>query len=76
MFSVVPNSMADERNGSAMTKANGSDRNGLKPDTIVRLVQLRQHYLREDNKVSLMYRFAGNKLTKPLGKKAEAHTDC
>ncbi|KAI0027166.1 ribonuclease H-like domain-containing protein [Vararia minispora EC-137] len=47
LFSVVPNSMADERTGSAMTKVNSADQNNLKPETIIHLIQLRQHYMRQ-----------------------------
>lgn len=47
LFSVVPNSMAEERTVSRFTKLDAKDRARQKPATIVRMTQVYQHLKRE-----------------------------
>ncbi|CAE6423375.1 unnamed protein product [Rhizoctonia solani] len=48
LASIVPNSMAEERTMSAITKLNSPDRARQKVSTIINMVAIRQHYRREE----------------------------
>ncbi|QRV92571.1 hypothetical protein RhiJN_20589 [Ceratobasidium sp. AG-Ba] len=47
--SIVPNSMADERTMSTLTKLNSPDRASQKASTLIEMATIRQHYKREEN---------------------------
>ncbi|KAG8945373.1 hypothetical protein FRC04_000823 [Tulasnella sp. 424] len=48
LFSIVPNSMAEERTVSNFTKLNSPDRANQKVSTLVHMTQICQHYRRQD----------------------------
>ncbi|KAL0959189.1 hypothetical protein HGRIS_014470 [Hohenbuehelia grisea] len=48
IYSMTPNSMADERTASVFTWLNSAKRSAMKGSTLVRLAQLRAHYRREN----------------------------
>ncbi|KEP46427.1 hypothetical protein V565_199460 [Rhizoctonia solani 123E] len=52
LYSVVPNSMAEERTVSNFTKLNAPDRGRQKASTLVHMTQIRQHAQREENQGS------------------------
>ncbi|QRW06033.1 hypothetical protein RhiLY_05032 [Ceratobasidium sp. AG-Ba] len=52
LTSVVPNSMAEERSMSTVTKLNSPDRAAQKVSTLIDMVAIRQHYKREENRES------------------------
>ncbi|VDB89447.1 unnamed protein product [Peniophora sp. CBMAI 1063] len=47
LFAISPNSMADERAGSVMTRLGTALRHNLKAESIVALVQLREEFMRQ-----------------------------
>ncbi|KAG8776331.1 hypothetical protein FRC12_000974 [Ceratobasidium sp. 428] len=47
LFSLVPNSMAEERTVSCFTKLNAKDRSRHKVSTLVHMTRIRQHLIRE-----------------------------
>jgi hypothetical protein len=47
--SVVPNSMAEERSMSTLTKLNSPDRASQKVSTLIDMASIRQHYKREES---------------------------
>ncbi|KAG8795015.1 hypothetical protein FRC12_019098 [Ceratobasidium sp. 428] len=49
LYSVVPNSMAEERMVSVFTKMNGKDRARQKTSTLVHMTQIKQHEQRIEN---------------------------
>jgi hypothetical protein len=48
LASIVPNSMAEERTMSTITKLNSPDRGSQKVSTLIDMVKIRQHYRREE----------------------------
>ncbi|KAG9105477.1 hypothetical protein FRC07_009251, partial [Ceratobasidium sp. 392] len=48
--SIVPNSMAEERAMSTITKLNSPDRASQKVSTLIDMTTIRQHYKREENR--------------------------
>lgn len=50
LTSIVPNSMAEERSMSTITKLNSLDRASQKVSTLINMTMIRQHYKREENK--------------------------
>lgn len=52
LYSVVPNSMAEERTVSTFTKLNSADRAAQKADTIVNITKVKQHLRRKTTSVS------------------------
>ena len=51
LYSVVPNSMAEERTVSTFTKLNSAERAAQKADTIVNITKVKQHLRRRTTKV-------------------------
>ncbi|KAG8785226.1 hypothetical protein FRC12_017838 [Ceratobasidium sp. 428] len=49
LYSVVPNSMAEERTVSVFTKMNSKDRARQKTSTLVQMTQIKQHEQRAEN---------------------------
>ncbi|KAH7313222.1 ribonuclease H-like domain-containing protein [Rhizoctonia solani] len=58
LFSIVANSMADERTGSVFTKINSPDRSNQSADLVVAMAQILQYERRKSNqRSSIMTRF-------------------
>jgi hypothetical protein len=57
LFSMTPNSMADERTASTFSWFNSPYRSSQKPSTLVRFAQLRQHFLNESRVISQFWAF-------------------
>jgi len=51
LYSVVPNSMAEERTVSTFTKLNSAERAAQKADTIVNITKVKQHLRRRTTNV-------------------------
>jgi|SRR5882762_5598298 len=51
LYSVVPNSMAEERTVSTFTKLNSAERGAQKADTIVNITKVKQHLRRRTTNV-------------------------
>jgi hypothetical protein len=51
LYSVVPNSMAEERTVSIFTKLNSAERAAQKADMIVNITKVKQHLRRRTTKV-------------------------
>lgn len=49
LSSIVPNSMAEERSTSTLTKLNSPDRASQKVSTLIDMAAIRQHYKRKEN---------------------------
>ncbi|KAG8950470.1 hypothetical protein FRC04_007485 [Tulasnella sp. 424] len=54
LFSIVPNSMAEERTVASFTKLNSPDRANQKVSTLVHKTQIRQHYRQQDGITTLI----------------------
>ncbi|KAF8594843.1 hypothetical protein BDV93DRAFT_458235, partial [Ceratobasidium sp. AG-I] len=52
LTSIVPNSMAEERTMSTITKLNSPDRASQKVSTLIDMVAIRQHYKREEKAIT------------------------
>ncbi|KAG8770798.1 hypothetical protein FRC12_004041 [Ceratobasidium sp. 428] len=51
LASIVPNSMAEERSMSTLTKLNSPDRASQKVSTLIDMATIRQYYKREENQL-------------------------
>ncbi|KAG8710566.1 hypothetical protein FRC08_016996 [Ceratobasidium sp. 394] len=56
LTSIVPNSMAEQRSMSTITKLNSPDHASQKVSTLIDMVTIPQHYKREENRNSLSSR--------------------
>ena len=54
LASIVPNSMAEERSMSTITKLNSPDRASQKVSTLIDMVAIRQYYKRKENQDSMV----------------------
>lgn len=54
LTSIVPNSMAEERTMSTLTKLNSPDRAAQKVSTLIDMATIRQYYKREENLINLV----------------------
>lgn len=54
LTSAVPNSMAEERSMSTLTKLNSPDRASQNVSTLINMTAIRQHYKREEKSLTLV----------------------
>ncbi|KAG8706755.1 hypothetical protein FRC09_002240 [Ceratobasidium sp. 395] len=56
LFSLIPNSMAEERTVSCISRMNTKDRSCQKISTLIQMTQIRQHLLRQREKKKPIYK--------------------